>query len=255
MLLAVDVGNSNVKFALIDGRSIKVRWKIDSDDKRTASDYAQWLLPLIEKHGGVRIDGMIVSTVVPNILAHLQDLGRIHFNIEPVIASHSGVNWGVSINVDTPGSVGSDRLVNTIGAHEEHMGNLLVVSLGTATTIDYVGDDGSYNGGLIAPGMALSRDALAAAAAQLPHIELRRPVHDHVIGKNTDDQILTGLYWGYYSLIEGLIQRMKREIEGPVKVIATGGLSILFRLENDLFDHVDSNLTLKGLAILYHRQP
>lgn len=257
MLLAVDVGNSNVKFALVDGREIIFRWKIESEDNRTADEYAQWLLPLIEKHGPVDqiINGMIISTVVPNILKHLQNLARNHFNIEPVIASHSGVNWGMAINVNTPSSVGSDRLVNTIGAHEAHMGNLLLVSLGTATTIDHIGDDGSYNGGLIAPGMALSRDALAQAAAQLPYIELKRPAHRRMIGKNTEDQILTGLYWGYYALIEGLIARMKQEIDAPITVVATGGLSNLFRAEDGLFDHIDPNLTLKGLAILYHRQP
>lgn len=257
MLLAVDVGNSNVKFALVDGRDIVKRWKIESDDNRTAAEYAQWLLPLLALHGPVDqiIDGMIISTVVPNILKHLQNLARNHFNIEPVIASHSGVNWGLAINVDSPTSVGSDRLVNTIGAHEAYIGNLLLVSLGTATTIDHIGDDGSYNGGLIAPGMALSRDALAQAAAQLPYIVLKRPAHNRMIGKNTEEQILTGLYWGYYALVEGLIKRMKREINVPITVVATGGLSNLFRAEDGLFDHIDSDLTLKGLAILYNRQP
>lgn len=257
MLLAVDVGNSNVKFALVDGRTIVERWKIESEDNRSADEYAQWLLPLLEAHGRAEqlVDGMIISTVVPNILKHLQALARDFLNIEAVIANHSGVHWGIAINVDKSDSVGSDRIVNAIGAHEEHIGNLLVVSLGTATTIDHIGDDGSYNGGLIAPGMALSRNALAVAAAQLPYIELKRPTHNRVIGKNTEDQILTGLYWGYHSLIEGLIKKMKHEINAPVSVIATGGLSNLFRAEDGLFDIIDDHLTLKGLSILYHRQP
>lgn len=253
MLLAIDVGNSNVKFALLDGRTIIARWKIDSDENRSSDAYAQWLIPLMKEHE--TISAMIISTVVPNILGHLQSLARDHFNVEPIIARNGTVNWGIAVNVDNPASVGTDRLVNAIGAHEEHEGDLIVVSLGTATTIDHIGDDGSYNGGLIAPGMALSRDALATAAAQLPYIELKRPFHENVIGKNTDDQILIGLYWGYFSLIEGLVNRMKAEIDKPLSVIATGGLSALFQRDDALFDIIDSNLTLKGLAILYNRQP
>lgn len=253
MLLAVDVGNSNVKFALLDGRKIAARWKIDSDESRSSDAYAKWLTPLLEDHDAV--SAMIISTVVPNILGHLQKLGRDHFNVEPIIARNGGVNWGIAINVDNPASVGTDRLVNSIGAHEAHVGDLIVVSLGTATTIDHIGDDGSYNGGIIAPGMALTRDALAAAAAQLPYIELKRPIHENIVGKNTEDQILTGLYWGYFALIEGLVNKMKAEIDKPVKVIATGGLSALFHRDDGLFDIIDSNLTLKGLAILYDRQP
>ncbi len=252
MLLAVDVGNSNIKFALLDGRTIVARWKIDSDENRTGDAYARWLMPLMIEHKAV--SAIIISTVVPNILEHLQNLGRNHFNLEPIIARNDSVNWGIAINVDNPVSVGSDRLVNAIGAHQEHEGDLIVVSLGTATTIDHIGDDGSYNGGIIAPGMALSRDALAAAAAQLPHIAIKRPLHKKVIGKNTQDQILIGIYWGYFSLIEGLMNRMKAEIDKPIKVIATGGLSALFHRDDALFDIIDSNLTLKGLAILYNRQ-
>ncbi len=253
MLLAVDVGNSNVKFALLDGRTLIARWKIDSDVNRTSDAYAQWLLPLLREYEAV--DAMIISTVVPNILGHLQKLGRDYFRVDPIIARNGAVNWGIAVNVDNPESVGSDRLVNAIGAHEEYDGDLIIVSLGTATTIDHIGDDGSYNGGLIAAGMALSRDALAAAAAQLPYIELKRPLHKNVIGKNTEEQILTGLYWGYFALIEGLVNRMKAEIDKPLTVIATGGLSALFERDDTVFDTLDFNLTLKGLAILYNRQP
>jgi len=257
MLLAVDVGNSNVKFALMEGRIVTVRWRIDSNASRSSEEYADWLLPLLEQQGHDldEIDGMIISTVVPQILENMRNFGREYLNIEPVVASHEGVNWGVAINVDIPNSVGSDRLVNAIGAHEEHEGGLIVISLGTATTIDHIGVDGCYNGGLIAPGMALSRDALAKAAAQLPHIELKRPAQQNVIGKNTNDQILIGLYWGYYALIEGLVERMKKEIDSEVTVIVTGGLSALFQREDKIFDHIDPDLTLKGLAILYNRQP
>lgn len=255
MLLAVDVGNSNVKFAIMDGRDILSRWRMTSDHKLSSAEYADYLLPLLREsdYDIDDIDGMIISTVVPQILHNLQDFARKFINVEAVVANDA--SWGIAINVDNPNSVGSDRLVNAIGAHEDYEGELIVISLGTATTIDHIGEDGSYHGGLIAPGIALSRDALAHAAAQLPHIDLKRAADKAVIGKNTEDQILIGLYWGYYALLEGLIDRMRREIDAPVTIIVTGGLSVLFRKEDEIFDHIDPNLTLRGLSILYHRQP
>jgi len=255
MLLAVDVGNSNVKFALFDGDKMIDRWHIKSDDTRDADQYAKWLEPLLTyiEHDFDDIDAMIISTVVPKILSHLQLLGREYCNVAPFVANHQSIEWGVDINVDIPALVGSDRIVNAIAAHEKYQEDLIVISLGTATTIDYVGKNGDYNGGLIAPGMALSRDALANAAAQLPYIELKKPDDKLLIGKNTDQQILAGMYWGYHSLLSGLIERMKCEINSSVKVIGTGGLSVLFD-EGDVFDHIDAELTLRGLAILFHRQ-
>lgn len=255
MLLAVDVGNSNVKFAIMDGRDVLSRWRMNTDHNRSSAEYADYLLPLLGE-GNYNIDdisGVIISTVVPQILLNLQAFARKFINVEAMLASNA--NWGIAINVDNPDSVGSDRLVNAIGAHEDYEGELIVISLGTATTMDHIGEDGSYHGGLIAPGMALSRDALANAAAQLPHIDLQRAAHKGVIGKNTNDQILIGLYWGYYALLEGLIDRMRKEIDAPVTIVVTGGLSALFRKEDAIFDHIDPNLTLRGLSILYHRQP
>ncbi len=254
MLLVIDVGNSNIKFALMDGENVVAQWRMASEHDRSGKEYADYIAPLLHKAGySDDIEGMIISTVVPQILENLQIFGREYIGVEALIAHQ--MDMGLAINVDSPSSVGSDRLVNAIGAHDQYEGDLIIISLGTATTMDHIGKDGSYNGGLIAPGLALSRDALAHAAAQLPHIDLKRLDDNSVIGKNSNDQISIGLYWGYHALLEGLIAKMRQEIEGPVTIIATGGLSALFDTEDKIFDHIDPNLTLRGLSILYHRQP
>ena len=152
-----------------------------------------------------------------------------------------------------PSSLGADRALNTIAAHRKYDGDLIVIDFGTATTFDAVDSTGAYKGGIIAPGINLSLDALVGNTAKLPRIAIEKPASDSVIGRNTEDQMLIGVFWGYVGLIEGLIARMKKEIGRPVKVVATGGLAILFDEHTELFDAVDSDLTLDGLAILAER--
>ena len=161
--------------------------------------------------------------------------------------------FGVSIDVDEPASLGADRAVNTIAAHALHAGDLIVIDFGTATTLDFSDYGGAYKGGIIAPGINLSLDALVAAAAKLPRIAIEAPAVNSVIGRNTVDQMNIGIYWGYIAMIEGLVARMKAEVGRPVKVIATGGLATLFERHTSVFDAIEPDLTIQGLAIMWQR--
>jgi type III pantothenate kinase len=260
MLLAIDAGNTNVVFALVDtgaGRgAIKARWRIATDPRRTADEYAVWLSQLLSLEGYDRaqVTGVIIATVVPRALHNLQTLARKYFGGEPLIAGQPPVEWGIALDVDEPGQVGADRAVNVIAAHALHPGDLIVIDFGTATTFDLVDYSGAYKGGIIAPGINLSLDALVTAAAKLPRIAIEAPVGNmSVIGRDTVSQMHIGIYWGYVAMIEGLVSRMKVEVGRPVKVIATGGLATLFEKQTRVFDVIEADLTIQGLAMLWDR--
>jgi type III pantothenate kinase len=261
MLLAVDAGNTNVVFALFDpgsgpgqaGAKIRTRWRIATDPRRTADEYAVWLLQLMDIEGAGRgdVEAMIVSTVVPRARHNLEVLGQKYFVVTPTFAGESG--WPIEIDVDEPHTLGADRAVNAIAAHARYQGDLIVVDFGTATTFDVVDFNGAYKGGIIAPGINLSLDALVNNTAKLPRIAIEGPHGDSVIGRNTEEQMLIGVFWGYVAMMEGLIARLRAEIGRPAKVVATGGLAILFDEHTEIFDHVEADLTLEGLAILAGR--
>jgi type III pantothenate kinase len=255
MLLAVDVGNTNVVFALFEGREIRSRWRIATDPRRTGDEYAVWLLQLlaVEGLGREAVSGMIVSTVVPRARHNLEVLGQKYFGLVPLFAGEGAAEWDFPIDVDEPRSLGADRAVNAIAAHEAHAGDLIVIDFGTATTFDVVDFNGAYKGGIIAPGINLSLDALVNNTAKLPRIAIESPRDPSVIGRNTEDQMHIGVFWGYVALMEGLIARLRAEIGRPAKVIATGGLAQLFDEHTAIFDAVDTDLTLTGLAILAER--
>ncbi|GMM94429.1 type III pantothenate kinase [Qipengyuania sp. MTN3-11] len=260
MLLAADVGNTNVVFALFDlevGGTpvIKTRWRIATDPRRTGDEYAVWLLQLMQIEGYSRpdVDSFIIGSVVPRAIHNLTVFSRKYFGVEPLIAGQGRAEWGIAVDVDQPSSLGADRALNAIAAHAKYDGDLVVVDFGTATTFDAIDFTGAYKGGIIAPGINLSLDALVGNTAKLPRIAIERPETDSVIGRNTEDQMLIGVYWGYVAMMEGLVSRMKSEIGRPAKVVATGGLALLFDEHTDLFDAVDSDLTLDGLAILAQR--
>ena len=252
MLLAIDVGNTNVVFALFEGRAIKARWRIATDPRRTGDEYAVWLMQLLQIEGFDRsaIKQIIISTVVPRALHNLEVFADKYFNVKAMVAGVSPVDYGMEIDVDEPRSLGADRAVNAIAAHAKYAGDLIVVDFGTATTFDAIDFNGAYKGGIIAPGINLSLDALVGNTAKLPRIAIRSPDTDSVIGRNTEDQMLIGVFWGYVAMMEGLISRMRAEIGRPAKVIATGGLAILFDKHTSIFDSVDADLTLEGMAIL-----
>ena len=255
MLLAVDCGNTNVVFALFEGRDIRARWRIATDARRTGDEYAVWLTQLMAIEGVERSDvtAMIVSTVVPRARHNLEVLAEKYFRVTPLFAGEGTAEWGIEIDVEEPRSLGADRAVNAIAAHRKHGGDLIVIDFGTATTFDVVDFHGAYKGGIIAPGINLSLDALVSNTAKLPRIAIEDPRSDSVIGRNTEDQMLIGVFWGYVAMMEGLVTRMRAEIGRPAKVVATGGLALLFDQHTGIFDHVDPDLTLEGLAILAER--
>jgi type III pantothenate kinase len=253
MLLAIDAGNTNIVFALVEGGEIRARWRIATDARRTADEYAVWLHQLLELEGYGRdaVDAVIIATVVPRALHNLEVLASKYFRVEPLIAGQGDAAWPIELDVDEPQNVGADRALNVIAAHAKYPGDLIVIDFGTATTFDLVGSTGAYKGGIIAPGINLSLDALVTAAAKLPRIAIEAPADTSVIGRTTESQMLIGIYWGYVAMIEGLTERMKREFGGPVKVIATGGLASLFDKHTSVFDAIEPDLTIQGLSLLY----
>ncbi len=256
MLLAVDVGNTNVVFALMEGRAIKARWRIATDPRRTGDEYAVWLLQLMQLNGFSRdcVDNVIIATVVPRALHNLEVLSQKYFGKSPWVAGQAPVEYGFVADVDEPRTLGADRAVNAVAAHARYPGDKIVVDFGTATTFDVIDFNGTYKGGIIAPGINLSLDALVNAAAKLPRIAIQAPSESgSVIGRNTEDQMHIGVFWGYVSMMEGLIARIRHEIGRPATVIATGGLALLFGDHTDIFDKVDSDLMFEGLAILAER--
>ena len=253
MLLAVDAGNTNLVFALVDGGAIKARWRIATDPRRTADEYAVWLHQLLELEGYSKSDvsAVIIGTVVPRALHNLEVLARKYFGVQPLIAGQGRAEWPLQLDVDEPQNVGADRALNAIAAHAKYPGELIVIDFGTATTFDIVGASGAYRGGIIAPGINLSLDALVNAAAKLPRIAIEAPQTNSVIGRTTESQMIIGIYWGYVAMIEGLTGRMKREIGAPITVVATGGLAALFDKHTDAFDAIEPDLTIQGLSQLY----
>ena len=253
MLLAIDAGNTNLVFALVDGQAeIKARWRIATDPRRTADEYAVWLHQLLELEGYGRDDvsKVIIGTVVPRALHNLEVLSSKYFGVTALVAGQGDAEWPLALDVADPQSVGADRALNVMAAHAKHQGDLLVIDFGTATTFDVVDFTGAYKGGIIAPGINLSLDALVSAAAKLPRIAIAAPEDQSVVGRTTETQMLIGVYWGYVAMIEGLVARLKAEIGRPVTVIATGGLALLFDKNTDVFDVIEPDLTIQGLALL-----
>jgi type III pantothenate kinase len=199
------------------------------------------------------VDAVIIGTVVPRALHNLEVIATKYFHVDPLIAGEGKAAWPIQLDVDEPQNVGADRALNVIAAHEKHNGDLIVIDFGTATTFDVVDTSGAYKGGIIAPGINLSLDALVNAAAKLPRIAIVVPEDRSVIGRTTATQMLTGIYWGYVAMMEGLVARLKAEIARPVTVIATGGLATLFDKNTDLFDAVEPDLTIQGLSLLHER--
>ncbi len=252
MLLAIDTGNTNTLFAVHDGTSWRAQWRSSTDMTRTADDYAVWLSTLMRINGLelAQIDDCIISTVVPQSLFNQRNFARRYLKVEPFVIGEN-VDLGVRVDLPKPSEVGADRLVNAVGAHAHYSGPLIVIDSGTATTFDIVGADGAFEGGIIAPGINLSMKALHEAAAKLPRVAIQKPAS--VIGKDTVAAMQSGVFWGYIDLIDGLVERIKREYGRPMTAIATGGVASLFEGAATRIDHFDSDITIKGLRILYDR--
>ncbi len=252
MLLAIDSGNTNTVFAVFDDvGEIRGEWRASTDTNRTADELGVWLNQLLHMEGikTPLIDAAIIATVVPASFFALKTLCRKYFGCEPLLVGAPGVELGLTILLDNPDEAGADRLVNAVAAHERYGGPLIILDFGTATTFDVVDKEGNYCGGIIAPGINLSLEALHTAAAKLPRVAIGRP--KGVIGKGTVSAMQSGIYWGYVSLIEGLVERISAECGGNPTVIATGGLAGLFSEATMAIRHVDSDLTLRGLLAIH----
>ena len=252
MLIAIDVGNTNSVIALYKGETVAAQWRASTSTTRTADEYAVWLSQLMGL-AGYRLSDItecVISTVVPQSLFHFRNLSRRYFNCEPFVIGHDNIP-GVAVRIDKPSEVGADRLVNAVGAYSAHGGPLIVVDSGTATNFDIVGADGAFEGGVIAPGINLSMQALHEAAARLPRIAIEKP--QKTIGADTVGAMQSGVFWGYVGLIEGLVARIRAEYGAPMKVVATGGVASLFEGATDAIDIFDAELTIRGLMEIRRR--
>jgi type III pantothenate kinase len=253
MLLAIDAGNTNIVFAVCDSGEVRAQWRATTEPSRTTDEHAVWLAELLalQKLSFKNLTEAIIATVVPAALFDLRNMCRKYLHCEPLVVGDPNVVLGLNVKVDRPDAVGADRLVNAVAAHERYKGALIVVDFGTATTFDVVSREGDYEGGVIAPGVNLSAEALHQAAAMLPRVAVVRT--NTVIGKDTVPAMQSGIYWGYVSLIEGLVARIKAEYAKPMTVIATGGLASLFHKQIGAIEHIDPDLTIRGLMLIHAR--
>lgn len=253
MLLAIDCGNTNTLFAVHDGDDWRAQWRTSTDSTRTADEFAVWLSQLLQLQNLTLKDitGCVISSVVPQSIFNLRNLSRRYFNAEPIVVGDPELDLGVTVNLSRPQDAGADRLVNALGCRVKYDGALLIVDSGTATTFDVVSAEGAFEGGVIAPGINLSMQALHKAAARLPRIAIEKP--QRVLGKDTVGAMQSGVFWGYIDLIDGLVERLKAEYGHPMTVIATGGVTSLFDGAARTIDHYDPDVTIRGLLEVWRR--
>lgn len=250
MLLAVDIGNTNVCFALCDDKNTLAQWRIRTDIHRTADEYAVWLFALMEAEGYKvkEIRRAIVGSVVPDANFAMKTFIRKYVKREPQMITNGSLKLGMKVKIDNPRELGADRLINAYAAWKQYKRGLVIIDFGTATTFDVVSSKGDYMGGVIAPGINLSLEALQHAAAKLHGVSIKKPTR--VTGRNTTAAMQSGIYYGYVGLIEGIVTRIKKEQGGKMKVIATGGLAPLYADATPLIDEVDGDLTIRGLRLI-----
>lgn len=253
MLLVVDVGNTNIVLGVYDDKKLIGHWRISTDRVRTTDEYGVLIMNLFFHDRTVNvsdIDAIIISSVVPPLMPTLERVCLRYFNVKPIIVG-PGTKTGMAIKYDNPREVGADRIVNAVAAYDKYGGPIIVIDFGTATTYCAILANGDYIGGAIAPGIQISAEALFQRAAKLPRIEVRNP--GHVICRNTETSMQSGVLFGYVGQVEGIVARMKAELKADAKVIATGGLAQLINAETDVVDHIEPMLTLEGLRLLYER--
>ena len=252
MLLAFDVGNTNIVLGVFKDGELIQNWRLETDPRKSADEYGMVINQLFKYEGlDVKdVEDIIIATVVPSVLYTLQHLSVKYFNKRAIVVG-PGVKTGLIVKYDNPKQVGADRIVNAVAAIEEYDGPLIIVDFGTATTYCYINEHKQYMGGAIAPGIGISTEALYSRAAKLPRIEIVKP--EAIVGKSTVAAMQAGILYGYVGQVDGIVSRMKAESSAEPKVIATGGLSALIASESNVIDVVDPFLTLKGLKLIYHR--
>lgn len=250
MLLCIDIGNTNIKLGLFEGDKIRAHWRISTERTRLADEYAMLLLDLFraEQIPLNVVSGVALSSVVPPLTPEFIELSKRYLKQTPLVVG-PGVKTGMNIRTDHPAEVGSDLIVHAVAARALYGAPVIVIAFGTATAFSAVAASGDFVGVVIAPGVATSAEALFRFAAKLPQVELARP--PHAIGKNTVHSMQAGLVFGYAGLVEGIVKRMRAELGGNARVVATGGLASLIAAETDVIEHVEPNLTLLGLRQIY----
>ncbi len=250
MLLAVDVGNTNITIGVFDGSKLKATWRVATGVHRMADEYASLMLNLFERQGisASKITDAILCSVVPPLVGVFEEMCRRYLKVSPLVIE-AGVKTGVKISMDNPREVGTDRIVNAVAAHQLYGGAVIVIDLGTATTFDAVSEEGDYLGGAIAPGIAIATEALFSRTAVLPRVELTHP--KRAVGRNTVAAMQSGIVFGYAGLIEGIVTRIQQELGGKAKVVATGGYAELLARETSAIEEVNPDLTLIGLRLIY----
>jgi len=250
MILVFDVGNTNMVLGVFDNANLITHWRIRTDTMRTCDEYGITMKSLFDYNqvDMERIEAVVISSVVPTLMMELEGMSHKYFFCKPLVIG-PGIKTGLAIKYDNPREVGADRVVNAVAGYHKFGGPLIIVDFGTATTFCVVDKHGAYLGGAIAPGIRTASDALITRAAKLPRVEFVKP--RNIIGKNTVESIQSGIVYGFVGQVEGIINRIKNEIDGEAKVIATGGLANVIAKETDVIEIVDEFLTLEGLRIIY----
>jgi type III pantothenate kinase len=253
MLLAIDVGNTNSKFAVFDGDKLVSQYRLRTEAKRTSDEYAAWVTQLMHLQGFdlKSITGAIMASVVPAVNPNLRRLCQTYFGTELLIVGEPDCKLGIQVLIDRPQDAGADRLVGVIAGYKKYGGPLITVDFGSATTFDMADKDGNFIGGVLAPGVELTIESFYLMTARLPRIRVERP--EKVIGKATVPAMQSGIFWGYVGLIESLIKRIQAEYGEPMKVVATGGLANVFKDDIGLFDAIEPDLMSLGLLEIWRR--
>jgi type III pantothenate kinase len=252
MLLVIDIGNTNIVFGVYEDSTLVNHWRLSTSLQKTVDEYAILLNSLlyIEKIKLSQIDSVIISCVVPPLLIPFDIVCRKYIGIRPMVVE-PGIKTGMPILYENPQEVGADRIVNAVAGYDKFKKSLIIVDFGTATTFDYITPKGEYSGGAIAPGIMISLEALFERASKLPRVELIKP--KAIVAKQTVHAMQAGIIYGYVSLVDGIVKKMKEEVRNDPYVIATGGLSGLIYRESTTINEVDEFLTLRGLKLLYEK--